>query len=289
MGTYSHSKISTFEQCPLKFKFRYIDKIKPDFEQSIEAFLGTKVHDTLEWIYNHPQKENLKLDTIIQYYIEQWQNTFIPECKITKQELTAEDYFNKGVRFLINYYQKHFPFRDNTIATEKKISLKINPYQPHQIIGYIDRLVHHKETNIFEVHDYKTGAIKSQEDLDKDRQLALYALAIREEFQEVNDVKLIWHFLDYNQELTSERTIEQLENLRNEISEKIKKIELAKEYPPIESALCNWCEYQSQCPLKQEKILEQEINISEKNKKEKFYEQNSEKEKSQKTLNRFSS
>ena len=31
---YSHSKLSTFEQCKLKYKYRYIDKIKPDVEQT---------------------------------------------------------------------------------------------------------------------------------------------------------------------------------------------------------------------------------------------------------------
>ena len=31
MPVYSHSRLSTFEQCPLKFKFRYIDYVEPDF------------------------------------------------------------------------------------------------------------------------------------------------------------------------------------------------------------------------------------------------------------------
>ena len=31
---YSYSKISTFQQCPLKFKFQYIDRIPVDQEQS---------------------------------------------------------------------------------------------------------------------------------------------------------------------------------------------------------------------------------------------------------------
>ena len=39
MVQYSHSRLSTFEQCPLRFKYQYIDKIKRE-EDSIEAFMG---------------------------------------------------------------------------------------------------------------------------------------------------------------------------------------------------------------------------------------------------------
>ncbi len=40
---YSHSRLSTFEKCPLQFRYRYIDKIKRD-TRGIEAFLGIRVH-----------------------------------------------------------------------------------------------------------------------------------------------------------------------------------------------------------------------------------------------------
>ena len=48
MTLYSHSRLSTFENCPLKFKYTYIDKIETGIEESIEAFLGSRVHEALE-------------------------------------------------------------------------------------------------------------------------------------------------------------------------------------------------------------------------------------------------
>ena len=63
MTIYSHSRLSTFEQCPQKYEYRYIKRIPPDFDQSIEAFLGNMVHDTLEWIYK-PLERNLTLDDL---------------------------------------------------------------------------------------------------------------------------------------------------------------------------------------------------------------------------------
>jgi putative RecB family exonuclease len=253
MATYSHSRLSSFEQCPLKYKFRYIEKLKPDIENTIEGFLGTKVHDTLEWVYNEILKgrtQEFNLDDLIEHYAISWNKDYSEEIKIVKPEFKAEDYFNKGIRFIIDYFTTHKPFKDNTIETEKRIFLTLA--DGNKIIGYIDRLTHNKETNILEIHDYKTAnSMKSQQELDKDRQLALYSLAIKQIFPEAKDIHLIWHFLNFNKKVISKRTHEQLEQLKQDIMKLIKKIESTTEFPPYQSALCGWCEFQSYCPLMQ--------------------------------------
>ncbi|MAG20116.1 hypothetical protein CL618_01655 [archaeon] len=50
MTCYSHSRLGTFQQCKYKYKLNYIDRIKTDLE-SIEAFMGKLVHETLEKLY----------------------------------------------------------------------------------------------------------------------------------------------------------------------------------------------------------------------------------------------
>ena len=148
MTVYSHSRLTTFEQCPLKFKFRYIDFIEPDFEETIEGFLGKQVHNTLEWIYNNSDR-TFELDEVIKYFIELWNKKFTSNIRIVKEDLTSDHYFNKGIKFLINYFLKNSPFKDNTIATEKKIFVNLDEQGRYQLIGYIDRLVHNKDSNIF--------------------------------------------------------------------------------------------------------------------------------------------
>ena len=247
---YSHSRLSSFEQCPLKYKFRYIDHLEPEVEQTIEGFLGNMVHETLEWIYNQVKEGTTPdLDNVIDYYINLWNKNFNNEIKITREENDAEHYFNMGIKFVIDYFLAHSPFKDNTIAIEHKILISLDPEGKYLIQGYIDRLVHHKESNIFEIHDYKTGnSIKSQEDLDKDRQLALYSLGIKNSFPDVSDVHLIWHFLAFNKKMISRRTDEQLESLKQDIINLINKIESTTEFNPNPGCLCGWCEFQSYCP-----------------------------------------
>jgi len=251
MPLYSHSRLSSFEQCPLKYKFKYIDKVPPDYENTIEAFLGKKVHETLEWLYglSSSQRKNTELDAVISYFIEKWKQEFNEQIKIIKEGMNQDYYFNKGVRFLITYFMKNHPFDDNTIATEKKIFVRLDPEGKYQLLGFIDRLVHQRATNIYEIHDYKTGSPKSQHELDSDRQLALYSIGIRESFSDVRDVHLIWHFLDQGEKKTSTRTLMQLQTLKEEIKNLIQTIELSTDFQPKPSALCSYCEYQSRCPI----------------------------------------
>ncbi len=250
MTIYSHSRLSTFEQCPFKFKLKYLDKIIPEIEKTIEIHLGKTVHDTLEWLYTQVQDNKLPtIDAVIVYYAEKWEEKYKPEIIIVKKDLTSKDYFDKGVEFIINYYTKHQPFDDGTIEIEKKILFNLDKKGKYKIQGFIDRLVHNTETKEYEVHDYKTANfLPSQEKIDQDRQLALYSIGVKDMFGQDKEVILIWHYLAHNQKICSKRTNQQLQQLKQETLELINKIEATEKFPHYISKLCDWCEYKSICP-----------------------------------------
>lgn len=250
MPVFSHSRLSTFEQCKLKYKFRYIEKIIPDIEKTIESHLGNVVHSTLEWLYTEVKKNRIpSIDEVIVNYSENWKDNYEDEIPIVKKEMTVHDYFNKGIQFLINYYTKHKPFNDNTIAIEKGIIFNLDSEGKYKIRGFIDRLVYNLKTEEYEVHDYKTsGRLPSEESIEKDRQLALYSIAIKEEFKHEKRVMLVWHYLAFNEKIVSNRTDEQLKQLKEETLNLIKEIESTTFFPPKKSPLCNWCEYKDICP-----------------------------------------
>ncbi|MFW6233652.1 MAG: RecB family exonuclease [Nanoarchaeota archaeon] len=271
---FSHSRLKTFEQCPLKFKYKYIDKIKPEFESSIESHLGKCVHDSLEWIYNSVKKEKIpSIDEVIKYYSVRWEETWKEDTKIVKNHLNIKDYFNKGVEFLLNYYMKHQPFKDGTIDCERKIIIELDKENGYHLQGFIDRLVYNKETGEYEVHDYKTANnLPSREDVEKDRQLALYSIAIKEIFGRDKDVCLVWHYLAHNTKICIKKTNEDLRKLKKDVLELINKIENAKDFPPCKSILCNWCEYKSMCPVFGGKLNERQQKIEDCRKNEQLNE-----------------
>ena len=154
-----------------------------------------------------------------------------------------------GITFILDYYTKHRPFEDNTLETEKKIEISLDKTNEYKLVGIIDRLVYNKENDEIEIHDYKTAnTLPTKDKMDNDRQLALYSIAIKEEFGSNNKIKLIWHYLAFNKKLVSERTDEQLEKLKKETIELIKRIESETEFPTNKSILCNWCPFKKICP-----------------------------------------
>lgn len=246
MPIYSHSRLSTFENCPLKFKFQYIDKIKVA-RQGIEAFMGSRVHDVLEKLYvDLKLQKRMSLKTTLAYYNALWKRHWNNDIVIVKKEYKEDDYKKTGEVCIINYYNKFQPFdSDQTIDIEKRVVIDLD--KEHKLQGYIDRLSFND--GVYEIHDYKTGnSLPLQQYIDEDRQLALYSIAVKEGYKDAKKVKLIWHYLSFNKELESSRTDEQLKELKKKTVELIKKIESTKEFNPIVTKLCDYCDFRNICP-----------------------------------------
>ena len=263
MTIFSHSKIGTYETCPLQYKYRYVDRIKTEQEDTVETFLGSRAHEALEKLYKDLKFEKLlTLKELINYFNKQWKENWNETIKINKKDYTQENYRKMGVRYITDYYNRHEPFnKGKVIGLETTDMLEISKDYKFHI--RIDRLVD-MGNGVYEVHDYKTNnALPKQQKLDEDRQLAMYSLWVKLNYKDCKKVRLVWHFLAFDKEMGSFRTIPQLEDLRKEVINQIKSIESAKEFPPNETALCNWCAYQSICPLFKHEIELEEKEVNE--------------------------
>jgi len=247
---YSHSRLSTYEQCPLKFKFNYIDREETETEDYIEPFLGSRVHDTLEWLYTNVKMTKIPtLKQTLSFFKKVWKENYNNQIKINKKGLTANNYFNQGKKFIKNYYNHHKPFDENTIGMEMMILIDLDGTGKYKLQGYIDRLVYNEKEKIYEIHDYKTNStLRSKADLDQDRQLALYSIGIKNMFPDAKKVRLTWHFLAFDKQFYSDRTDTQLEKLKQDTINLINKIESTKTFNAKVSNLCTWCEFKPICP-----------------------------------------
>jgi len=251
MPKYSHSKLQTYERCPLQYKFQYIIKLKPvKQENTVEAFMGGCVHTVFELLYGDLLKTKLNsLEDLIKYYTEVWKAGWGDGIVINNKDFNKQHYFDLGVKCLKNYYEEYFPFdQDQTLGIEKQINLK---WGDVAMIGYVDRLAR-EEKGVYAIHDYKTGSMMNQDYADKDRQLALYSIAVKQTFKEAKKVKLIWHYVAYGEDVISQRTDEELEELKQDILKiiaKINKAEVEDNFPAIETK-CEWCGFWEHCPKK---------------------------------------
>ena len=254
MRTYSHSALESFENCPRQFWYRYIGKPEVAREQTVEAFLGTCVHETLESLYKlRLAGRVLSEEETLAHFEERWAKGWSDAIRIVNQELAPEDYRRAGREALAAYHRRHEPFdREATLRLEARVALHLDPAGRYRMQGYVDRIAR-RQDGTYEIHDYKTsGHLPSQEDADGDRQLALYQIGLQGLWMDVEAVDLIWHYLRFDTDLVSHRNPEQLRAVRQACIATIDDIEGRGEeeerFPTQPSSLCNWCEYRMICP-----------------------------------------
>jgi putative RecB family exonuclease len=264
MPTYSHSQLSTYETCPHQYKLSYIDKIKVETE-GIEAFMGSRVHDALEKLYRDLKVTKLNsLEEILDYYDQSWEKNWNEMIQIVRKEHSAEDYRSLGKRCITEYYKRYCPFdQGKTLGLEENIYFPLDEEKGYSIRGFIDRLTL-CDHSILEIHDYKTSSrLPTQEEVNSDRQLAFYQMGVEGKWNDIREVKLVWHYLAFDAEIRSSRTPAQLQQLRGETLELIQKIESDRQYVPKESPLCDWCDYQGFCPKRKHLILVENLPLNE--------------------------
>ena len=253
MEKFSHSSLETYKKCPAQFKIRYLDGIrKPD--ESIEAYMGKRIHEALEYLYNEVLEGRIPLfDNVIEKYNAGWEQNWHSRIGIVRAEKTPEHYRYLGEDCIARYYRKHSPFDEPIVGNEIELNFTLGENGEYQIKGIVDRLDHDGNGN-WEIHDYKSGKRPlTQEQADKDNQLALYQYGLLAKDEEIKSVKLVWHFLQHGIEVESNRTEKQLIDLSANIKCEIDKIRLkidnGGEFPGKKSILCNWCYYWEECPI----------------------------------------
>ena len=166
-------------------------------KERIELFLGKRVHKTLKKLYRNLmyQKDNT-LDDLIGFLHDEWAKNWNDSIVIVKGKYDQEDYLKMADEYITDYYFQYCPFNhERTIAIEKRIFGDLDKSSGYKLCGYIDRITK-TDDGCYQIHDYKTSSrLPSPEDIRKDKQLALYAICLKERYPYIKNIRLIWHFL----------------------------------------------------------------------------------------------
>ncbi len=227
------------------FEYRYIIKPEVPDRDSIESFMGKRVHETIEHFYRdlHLTKNN-SLKELEKHYSKIWKEHWKKNV-VLRDGYSQKHFFDLGKKCLKNFYHDiHQKHNGDVIGIEKRVKIKIGS---SLLQGYIDLLVkagpHH-----YQIIDYKTGSLKDQTQVDKDEQLALYQIAVQEQFPDAKKIDLIWHYLAYNHTATSQRSPQQINALKVKVGEQINQIESTNNFETKVGPLCGYCAYKSICP-----------------------------------------
>jgi len=263
MTVYSYSRINTYFTCPAQFQYRYILKLPSPVAEGVELFLGSRFHETMEYLYHQVPQKVPTVNELMDFFKKHWANQyqtavekqkqkgFDSPLRIVNESQTVEDYFQKGQLYLENYYHQYHPFdQDKTEAIEMKVVFDLDSQKQYRMQGFIDRLGRDDE-GVLWIHDYKTSSRKiSEEDVKSEDQLALYQIGLSQHprYGAKEVIKHIWHFVAFEKDqVVGERNAKEIEWLKQKYISKIKAIEKAKDYPTKTSPLCGWCEFLSLC------------------------------------------
>ncbi len=266
MSPYSHSRIETFRQCPRKFHYRYVARVKlPEEPEQIAAFLGSRVHDALEHLYAQMRKGLVvPLPDLLDHYRQVWDEEWTDQVVIHDEGMSAEAYREIGERCLADYHRRHQPFDQAiTVDVEMRLRFPLDGTDRHVMTGFVDRLARTPD-GTWQIHDYKTAnRLPTQAAQDRDTQLALYQIGLATMWKDVGKVELVWHFLRFDTAIVSTRTPEQLAQVKAGTLATIADIESRgkseAEFPPRESGLCDYCEFQALCPVRRHLVQVQAL------------------------------
>ena len=255
MTVYSHSRLSTFEQCPRRYFYQYVVRMKVEKEETVEAFVGSLVHDALEKLYRDRMcGKLLSVDELVEHFNGDWRRRLHDGIRIVRTEYSPDDYRRVGEECLRQYYARYAPFdQSNTLALERRVMIDLDGSGKYKLQGIIDRLSQRSDGAI-EIHDYKTNkALPTQAEKDQDRQLALYQIGVQQAWPDADKAELTWHFLRHDKTIKSTRSPAELDRLKADTICLIDDIESRRDeagFPATETALCSWCPFQQTCPAR---------------------------------------
>ncbi len=251
----SYSSLDTYKTCPLKFKFQQIDKIR--VPKNIEMAFGSAIHASLKYMFERTPLYPT-LDEVIDFFYDKWEK----QSESFKDESSQERkkaYREEGVSLLKNFYKKNQPWNFNTIELESFFSVELDDpktKEKHILTGVIDRMDKNPEDDSYEIIDYKTAKrMPSQAAVDEDLQMSIYHLGLIKRWPHLSPrkIKLSLYFLKHGEKISTTRSAKELEETTRSILNSIEEIEgrIADNYnfPPLPSALCDWCGYKEMCPM----------------------------------------
>lgn len=220
----SWSRLSDYQQCPLKFRLKYIDKVFKFDDKSPHLIRGSNIHEGLE--------------------------TYVIKC-IAGQK--------SGVKMM-----SQLPEVRNTVPLIDRIMQQYPDVQPEAQVAVNDRyqmvdwfskdaywraIIDLTCLNNAEclVIDWKTGKVRDY--LDEFGQLHLTALIIMMAKPEIQKIRVAYVYVDHKEIKDIEVTRAMIPELKEHFDSEHMRMNADHEFKAIPNEFCKWCEaVKAQCP-----------------------------------------
>ncbi len=261
--TLSYSSARTYQECPLRWKFLYVDHLAEaprgyfTFGRTIHAALeelvrpmvvpvvrragGKESQRTLDhYASGRPAAGGTATSTeeeVLEIYRRAWSS----EGYTSREE--EERYRALGAEILLGYYRLLAERPPTPVAVEEHLEATWNGIPVH---GYIDRI--DRTTNGgLEVLDYKTSRELSHDEALRSDQLSLYQVLVEKNYPDPVEGLTLYHLRSLTSLRSPPRAKDSLDALYNRLGEVSDGIR-SEAFDPSPGRQCRRCEFQSRCP-----------------------------------------
>lgn len=245
-ATLSPSKVSSFTDCALAFRYSAIDRLPEP--PSLPAVKGTLVHAALEALFVAPRERRtrdfahdaLEYEAALLAQTQEW-----ADLSLGAQE--ADDFYHHASLLLDNYFHLEDPTRFEPIGVELKLEINLDGLR---LRGIIDRLDLDPDGNLV-VTDYKSG--KAPPERNERARLSgvhFYSLMCERLFG-VRPAKVRLLYLGDPLILEATPSEQSTNGLVRKVGAVWTAIETAcerEDFRPRTGPLCNWCSFRDRCP-----------------------------------------
>jgi superfamily I DNA/RNA helicase/RecB family exonuclease len=256
-STLSHSQLHTYSECPLQYAFQRVYRI-PVVETPGYFEFGHVIHRAFE-VYARQRRDAAAAGQSLpgykalrQAFEDAWQPRNFADAQ------AAQHYASRAEPALQRFYEREISRLAEAVDFEAGFTLELegeSGEQPVRLYGVIDRIDRHADGSI-EITDYKTGRPRKQADVDADEQLSAYALAMamgavpdpatRQALPPAS--RLTLYFTETDQALSTTRTPEQLDDFRQTVLAKARRIRSGDFTATPDQWRCGRCDYRLMCP-----------------------------------------
>ncbi len=241
----SPSSASTFEQCPRRWKHKYVDRLPEPSGHA--AVAGVFVHEVLEHLCQREPSERTQ-DAARVIARELWP---LVEDDPDFQALSLSEDEARAFRWqawlaVAGLWRLENPTEVDVVATEQKVNAELGGVP---FLGIVDRL-ERSEQGYLVVSDYKSGALPGPRFRDdKLEQVLLYAGAIEQTHGEQPERARLLYL--GQRTLTVTVTPDRVEEVSQKLAETWNRLLGACSvdvFPANPTVLCGWCPFAEICP-----------------------------------------
>ena len=245
---YSFSRITTFEQCPRRYRYRYLDGVREGFD-SVEAFMGRQVHSTIEWLYEERLARRVpRAEEAVARYCADWDREIVAAprpVRVIKDGTPLEGYRRAGADMIARFHRSRYASdKLTTLANERHFRVTLGDRFEFQ--GYIDRLARDGDGTVY-IIDYKTGRRSARGFTGREaEQVEAYAVAMFAE-EDLQEIELVLEYVRTGDRVRRRVAREERGELERRLVARIDSVVGSTVFPPNPGVLCRWCGFNDVC------------------------------------------